>query len=100
MKSISIRELHNRTGKWVRAVAGHGCEYQTNNQQDQPGFQSRLNHGDTESTERQSGFFLRALCGENLRTFNREGNRGEKWCALQDLNLRPLPCEGNALPLS
>ncbi len=22
------------------------------------------------------------------------------WCALQDLNLRPLPCEGNALPLS
>ena len=25
---------------------------------------------------------------------------GLKWCALQDLNLRPLPCEGNALPLS
>ena len=25
---------------------------------------------------------------------------GKKWCALQDLNLRPLPCEGNALPLS
>ena len=23
-----------------------------------------------------------------------------KWCALQDLNLRPLPCEGSALPLS
>jgi len=24
----------------------------------------------------------------------------EKWCALQGLNLRPLPCEGSALPLS
>jgi integrase len=24
----------------------------------------------------------------------------EKWCALQVSNLRPLPCEGNALPLS
>ena len=24
----------------------------------------------------------------------------EEWCALQGLNLRPLPCEGNALPLS
>ena len=24
----------------------------------------------------------------------------KKWCALQGLNLRPLPCEGNALPLS
>jgi hypothetical protein len=23
-----------------------------------------------------------------------------KWCALQGLNLRPLPCEGSALPLS
>jgi len=23
-----------------------------------------------------------------------------EWCALQGLNLRPLPCEGNALPLS
>ena len=23
-----------------------------------------------------------------------------EWCALQDLNLRPLPCEGSALPLS
>lgn len=25
-------------------------------------------------------------------------NKG--WCALQVSNLRPLPCEGNALPLS
>jgi len=24
----------------------------------------------------------------------------KKWCALQGLNLRPLPCEGSALPLS
>jgi len=24
----------------------------------------------------------------------------EEWCALQGLNLRPLPCEGSALPLS
>jgi hypothetical protein len=24
----------------------------------------------------------------------------EGWCALQGLNLRPLPCEGSALPLS
>ena len=24
----------------------------------------------------------------------------KKWCALQVSNLRPLPCEGNALPLS
>ena len=24
----------------------------------------------------------------------------EEWCALQVSNLRPLPCEGNALPLS
>ena len=24
----------------------------------------------------------------------------QRWCALQDLNLRPLPCEGSALPLS
>ena len=24
----------------------------------------------------------------------------ENWWALQGLNLRPLPCEGNALPLS
>jgi hypothetical protein len=23
-----------------------------------------------------------------------------KWCEMQGLNLRPLPCEGNALPLS
>ncbi len=23
-----------------------------------------------------------------------------RWCALQVSNLRPLPCEGNALPLS
>ena len=22
----------------------------------------------------------------------------KQWCALQDLNLRPLPCEGSALP--
>lgn len=25
---------------------------------------------------------------------------GEGWCAVQVSNLRPLPCEGNALPLS
>ena len=24
----------------------------------------------------------------------------EKWCAVQDLNLRPPPCQGDALPLS
>lgn len=28
------------------------------------------------------------------------GSKDEEWCALQDLNLRPLPCEGSALPLS
>ena len=26
--------------------------------------------------------------------------RAKKWCAVQVSNLRPLPCEGNALPLS
>ena len=26
--------------------------------------------------------------------------KSEEWCALQVSNLRPLPCEGNALPLS
>ena len=35
----------------------------------------------------------------SLRYDIRAGS-GLKWCALQDLNLRPLPCEGNALPLS
>lgn len=30
----------------------------------------------------------------------RPGMRTKNWCALQDLNLRPLPCEGSALPLS
>ncbi len=36
----------------------------------------------------------------------RTGHRGEPddlrecWWALQDLNLRPLPCQGSALPLS
>ena len=24
----------------------------------------------------------------------------EEWCAMQGSNLRPLPCESNALPLS
>ena len=28
------------------------------------------------------------------------GSKVGEWCALQGLNLRPLPCEGNALPLS
>ena len=30
----------------------------------------------------------------------RAGKCTGKWWALQGLNLRPLPCEGNALPLS
>ena len=29
-----------------------------------------------------------------------ENSSRVKWCALQVSNLRPLPCEGNALPLS
>ncbi len=28
------------------------------------------------------------------------GAQNEEWCAVQVSNLRPLPCEGNALPLS
>ena len=36
---------------------------------------------------------LRGTTGHNMA---KEG----EWCALQGLNLRPLPCEGNALPLS
>ena len=27
-------------------------------------------------------------------------SQNKEWCALQVSNLRPLPCEGNALPLS
>jgi prevent-host-death family protein len=33
MKSISIRELHARTGKWVRQVADHGQVVITDNGQ-------------------------------------------------------------------
>ena len=40
--------------------------------------------------------FVRDLCGKTDFLHFPE----EKWCALQGLNLRPLPCEGNALPLS
>ena len=33
-------------------------------------------------------------------TMGHELSKPGGWCALQGLNLRPLPCEGNALPLS
>jgi len=33
-------------------------------------------------------------------TMGHDRSKPGKWCALQGLNLRPLPCEGNALPLS
>jgi len=33
-------------------------------------------------------------------TIGHDLSKPGEWCALQGLNLRPLPCEGNALPLS
>jgi integrase len=38
-----------------------------------------------------------SLAGESV---NAAESEGDSWWALQDSNLRPLPCEGSALPLS
>src|SRR6267154_5942057 len=54
---------------------------------------------------RKSGPFrfhvMRALCSDIVVSRMTSGrSQARKWCALQGLNLRPLPCEGSALPLS
>ena len=47
----------------------------------------------SETIENKGG---KSLSGAAWRVLSRI----ERWCALQGLNLRPLPCEGSALPLS
>jgi integrase len=58
----------------------------------QPVTTGSLPHG-SETVESKGDKSLPVILGHNL-------SRPEEWCALQGLNLRPLPCEGNALPLS
>ena len=47
---------------------------------------------------RKGGPQRRSSTGARTQLDCASPNRG--WCALQDLNLRPPPCEGDALPLS
>ena len=46
---------------------------------------------------RRSGCILCKICANTLRI---PCILNKKWCAVQVSNLRPLTCEGNALPLS
>jgi hypothetical protein len=66
---------------------------------------SRATPKDSEKGGRaQSDFLGRNMgadLGRNARCKNLVmTNKDLQWWALQGLNLRPLPCEGNALPLS
>ena len=44
------------------------------------------------------GLVVSFVVSFNIKTAETIDNKG--WCALQVSNLRPLQCEGNALPLS